>query len=66
MTDATARTVANVILGAAAVTAAWYVARTPPLRRVALGLIRTGLTVTLPAYLFREVQAAWQQSAPRA
>jgi hypothetical protein len=63
MTDSTARTIVNTFFGAAAIAALWYVARTPPLRRVALGLIRTGLTVTLPAYLMREVQTAWNESA---
>jgi hypothetical protein len=66
MNESTARTLANTLLGAAALGALWYVARTPQLRRLALGVIRTSLTVTLPAYVFKEVQAAWQQSERRA
>jgi hypothetical protein len=62
MTESTARTIANTLLGAGAIAALWYVARTPPLRRVALGLLRTGVTVTLPAFLLREVQTAWRES----
>lgn len=69
----TARTLANVILGAAALGAAAVVLRTPPLRRLAFGLARTAVTVTLPVWLSREVAQAWTDSgaegsppAPRA
>jgi len=58
----TARTVANVILGAAALGAAVVVLRTPPLRRLAFGLARTALTVGLPVWLSREVKQAWSDS----
>lgn len=54
-----ARTVANVIVGAAALGAAVIILRTPTLRRLAFGLARTALTVTLPVWLSREVQQAW-------
>ncbi len=54
-----ARTVANVIVGAAALGAAVVILRTPALRRLAFGLARTALTVTLPVWLSREVQQAW-------
>jgi hypothetical protein len=63
MSDETAEKIANVVLGAAAVGAAWYIARTPELRRVALGILRTSLTVTLPAFLVNEVRQAWADSA---
>lgn len=60
-----ARTVANVVIGAAALGAAVVVLRTPTLRRLAFGLARTALTVTIPAWLSREVQQAWTDSAAR-
>ena len=63
--DDTARTLANVILGAAALGAAVVVLRTPPLRRLAFGLARTALTVTLPVWLSREVKQAWTESGAR-
>ena len=49
MTEETAKRVANVALGVAAVGAAYFVARTPPLRRMALGLAMTALTGALPS-----------------
>jgi hypothetical protein len=61
----TARTLANVMLGAAALGAAVVVLRTPPLRRLALGLARTAVTVTLPVWLLREVTQAWTDSGAR-
>ena len=66
MTEQTAKKVANVALGAAAIGAAYDVARTPPLRRVALGLAMTALTSAVPAWLVREAQHAWIQSGRRA
>ena len=62
MTEATARTVANALLGAFAVGAAWLILRNPRTRRIALQAARTGLTTVLPAYLAREVQQAWVAS----
>jgi hypothetical protein len=61
----TARTLANVILGAAALGAAVVVLRTPPLRRLAVGLARTAVTVTLPVWLSRELKQAWTDSGGR-
>jgi hypothetical protein len=58
----TARTVANVVVGAAALGAAVLILRTPALRRLAFGLARTALTVSIPAWLSHEVQAAWSES----
>lgn len=62
MTENTARTVANVVLGAAAVGAAYVVVTTPPLRRMAWRVAVTALTGTLPGWLMREVQEAWRES----
>ena len=66
MTEKTAQTVANIALGAAAVGAAYVILRTPPLRRWAVGLAVTALTGAIPAWIGREVQAAWADSGRRA
>lgn len=62
MTEESARRVANVILGAAALGAAYAVATNPSLRRLAWRLARTALTGTLPAWIGREVHLAWMES----
>jgi hypothetical protein len=62
MTEESARTVANVILGAAAVGAAYVIVRNPPLRRLAWRFARTALTATIPAWLGKEVHQAWVES----
>ena len=66
MTDETARRVANVILGAAALGAAFYIARTPPLRRAAWRLAVAAVTGSIPAWFAREVRDAWAESGQRA
>jgi hypothetical protein len=66
MTEETARTTANVILGAAAVAAAIFVARTPPLRRLAWRLAVTALTASIPAWLGKEITDAWAASGRQA
>lgn len=63
MTPATTERVANVIMAAAAIGLAVVVLRTPSLRRLAWNLTRTAVTTTLPAWLGREVQQAWADSA---
>jgi uncharacterized protein (DUF2236 family) len=63
MTEDTARIVANLILGAAAVGAAYYIVRTPPLRRLAWRLAVTAATGTLPAWFTRELRQAWADTA---
>jgi len=62
MKEETARTVANVVVAAAAVGAAVVILRTPALRRLAFGLARTAITVGIPAWLSREVRQAWADS----
>jgi hypothetical protein len=66
MTEQTARTVANVVLTAAAVTATVVIIRTPALRRLALGLAASALTGAIPAWATRELQQAWIESGRRA
>jgi hypothetical protein len=61
----TARAVANVLLAAAAIGAAVVVVRTPALRRLAFGLVRTAVTTTIPLWLTREVKQAWAASEAR-
>jgi hypothetical protein len=60
VTEDNARTVANVVLGAAAIGAAVIILRTPTLRRLAFGLVRAAITVGIPAWVSREVREAWQ------
>ena len=57
-----ARTLANIIVGAAALGAAVVILRTPTLRRLAFGLARTALTVSIPAWLSQEVRTAWAEA----
>ena len=66
MTNDRADQVANVLLAVAAVGAAVYVVKTPPLRRLAWRLAVTALTGALPAWIGREVQNAWTESGHRA
>lgn len=63
MTEQTARTVANILLGAAAVGVAYAIVRTPSLRRMAGGLIVAAVTGGVPAWIGREVQHAWDASS---
>jgi hypothetical protein len=65
LTDDNARKLANVILGAAALAVAYYVVRTPPLRRLAWRLTVTAVTGTLPAWFNRELRQAWADSGRR-
>jgi hypothetical protein len=62
VTDETARTIANVVVGAAVLGAAVVILRTPTLRRLAFGLARTAIVTGIPAWLTREVKQAWQAS----
>jgi hypothetical protein len=66
MTQQTARKVADGLLIAGAVAAAYYVIKTPRLRRMAVGLAANALTGTLPAWLTTEIRQAWAASARRA
>jgi hypothetical protein len=64
MTEDNARKAANLIIGAAIVGAAWYVLRTPPLRRLAWRLTLAALTGTVPAWFSRELRQAWAETEP--
>jgi hypothetical protein len=60
--EETARTVANIALGAAAIGAAVVVLRVPALRRLAAGLARTAVTTGIPAWVATEVRRSWADS----
>ena len=62
MTDATARTVANVVLASAAVAAAYVILTTPPLRRLAARAAQVWLGGSVPVFLARTVREAWVES----
>ena len=62
MTDANARTVANVILVSAGVAAAYLVVTRPPLRRLVLQAVRLWLGATVPVYLANQAREAWVES----
>jgi hypothetical protein len=62
MTHSTSEKLADVALGVAVTGAAFYVLKTPSLRRVAWRFAVIGLTRTLPAWLRREVSNAWDES----
>ena len=64
MTDTTARRLADGILVAAVLGAAYVVATTPRLRRMAAGMALTALTSTLPGWLSAEIGRAWAESEP--
>jgi len=63
MTETQARTVANVMMGVAAVGAAAYVLSTPSLRRKAWQIVRLAVAAAGPV-LLAEARRAWQDSGP--
>jgi len=64
-TSTTARTLANVVLVSAGVTAAYFVVTRPRLRRIAFTAVRAWLGAGIPAYLAAEIGRAWVESARR-
>ena len=63
MTQSSAEKVANIVIGAAAVGAAYYVLKTPQLRRAAWRLALAALTGTIPAWVTQEIRNGWEASA---
>lgn len=63
MTEAQARTTANVVLATAAIGAAYYILNTPPLRRTVWRLARSWAAGPLAAWTAAEVRRAWDGSA---
>ena len=66
MTDANARTSANVVLVSAGVAAAYVILTTPPLRRLAFRAVRFWLGASLPVFLAGQARAAWVESGRHA
>ena len=66
MTDSSAQKVANVLIGVAVVGAAYYVARTPSLRRLVWRLALTAATGSVPAWFRQEIEHEWAESGRRA
>lgn len=58
--------IANAVLGAAVVGAAWVVMRSPAVRRLAWRGVTFALVTWLPAYVTHQVREAWDSAAPRA
>jgi hypothetical protein len=65
MNDERAKTVANVIIGVAVVGVAYYVARTPSLRRLVWRLALTAATGSVPAWFRQEIEQGWAESGRR-
>jgi len=63
MTDQQARSTANLVMVVAAAGAAYYVLRTPPLRRMAWVLARRWITGPVAVWAAAEVRRAWDESA---
>jgi len=62
MTHTTSEKLAGVALGVAVAGAAFYVLKTPALRRIAWRFAVIGVTRTLPMWFRREVANAWEES----
>ena len=60
MTQSSAEKFANVVMGVAAVAAAYYVLKTPQLRRVAWRLGVAALTGRIPAWITQEIRNSWE------
>ena len=60
MTQTSAEKIATVVLGVAAAGAAYYVLKTPRLRRIAWQMSVAALTGTLPAWLTQEIRESWE------
>jgi hypothetical protein len=65
MNESSAKKLANVVIAAAVVGAAYYVLRTPRLRRMAWGLTVAGLTGSIPAWFGQEIREGWRESGRR-
>jgi hypothetical protein len=63
MTEENARKLATALMAGAALGVAYYVLKTPPLRRTAGRLAIAALTGTIPAWFAREVRNAWRESS---
>ena len=62
MTQSSAEKLANVVIGAVALGAAFYVLKTPRLRTLAWQLSFAAMTSMLPAWINQEIRAGWEAS----
>jgi len=62
MTDANARTAANLILVSAGIAAAYVILSKPPLRRLALRAAEIWLGASVPVFLLNQTRQAWAES----
>jgi hypothetical protein len=65
MTDANARTAANVVLVAAGTAVAYVILTKPPLRRLAFSALRYWLGASVPVFLLTQAREAWVESGAR-
>lgn len=65
MTDANARTAANLVLASAGLAAAYVVLTKPPLRRLAFLAVRYWLGASVPVFLVAQAREAWAESGGR-
>jgi hypothetical protein len=65
MTDANARTAANVALVAAGTAAAYVILTKPPLRRLAFRAVQYWLGASVPVFLLTQAREAWVESGSR-
>jgi hypothetical protein len=66
MTDAGARTAANVVLMSAGAAAAYVILTKPRLRRLAFQLVRFWLGASVPVFLLNQARESWVESGRRA
>ena len=62
MTDANARTAANLVLASAGIAAAYVILTKPPLRRLAFLAVRYWLGASVPVYVLMQAREAWAES----
>jgi hypothetical protein len=62
MTDANARTAANVVLVSAGIAAACFILTKPPLRRLAFRALNLWLGASVPVFLMNQAREAWVES----
>ena len=62
MTDANARTAANVVLVSAGIAAAYVILTRPPLRRLAFTALNLWLGASVPVFLVNQAREAWVES----
>ena len=66
MTDANARTAANLILVSAGIAAAYVILSKPPLRKLAFRAAEIWLGASVPVFLLNQTRQAWAESGKHA